>query len=286
MIRKVLIMNRFENSKKETCGLLTLEQSENLNGRLRVYNLDTYNDLKLSLKIGENKLLFDNVTNPENFLFSTIYHNLNLPIFAALFSDINGKIHVAALGHTEGEDSEPDDMFDDYKNDKTLSDIKQMIDAEIDKQTESDGAESSVQTKNDDPQIIASSLGEENKETQEEISAKRVDRKDEFFDLIKPQVDELFSTFPHNKELEQKIENSFWVDISSGDESYVLGQIFDEGKVGFICYGIPADSMQTEPPKHLKKFCQWLPLSVHKPEDKGYWIMYQDAKTGENIIID
>lgn len=289
MIRKVLVMNRFENGKQQTCGLLTLEQKENLTGRLRVYDLDTHANLKLSLKIGDNRLLFDNILSPENFLFSTIYHNLNSPIYATLFSDDNGQIHVIASGHSEGEQMQPDDMFDDYKNDKTLNEIKQMIDAEIDKQNGIANGQDGGKVDDEKKDVNASAVKEKSQENIEQISIENdtENPKNEiFFELIKPQIDELFSTFPHNKELEQKIENSSWINVSNGGESYVLGQIFDDEDVAFICYGIPAENMQIEPPKHLKKFCQWLPLSAYKPEEKGFWVMYQNAKTGENVVID
>lgn len=290
MIRKVLIMNRIENGKKQICGLLSLEQNENLKGRLRVYNLGSCSNLKLSLKIGENMLLFDNIKSLENFLFNTIYHDISLPIYAVLFSDEKGQINVVASGHSEGDDKTPNDLFDDYTNDKTLNEIRQMIDAQIGEQ-DAGGSNLKVESEfGEQKGVTASSFAErekiENEENCTEKNEKSNEQKERFFDLIKPQIDELFSTFPHNKQLEQKIENSSWVDISNGGESYVLGQIFDDGEVHFICYGIPAENINVEPPKHLNKFCQWLPLSIYKPEGNGFWLMYQDAKTGENVVID
>jgi hypothetical protein len=35
----------------------------------------------------------------------------------------------------------------------------------------------------------------------------------------------------------------------------------------------------------MREYSQWLPTDVLNPYDKGYWVMYQDADTGEKIFI-
>lgn len=365
MIRKVLIMNKNEYGKEETCGLLSLEENTTLNGRLRIYNLDCYDNLVLSLKIGENKLVFSDVSNPENFLFSTIFHNLDAPICAVVASVKNGKVHICAAGHSENDVQNPESLFDDFSDDKTLNEIKYMIDEEIKKQetideklnnnfenlnidddfektasnennysqnvdkifendkkdeffdnTSNDRKLKNDNDTNDNDKLLKNlknleNVSENNGENIKDIDAFSIkenennqnideERKDayfekndalsedkqDFFTLIYPQLNELFSNFPRCEELEQKIEDSKWVNVSAGSQSYVLGEIFEEGQISYICYGMYAKSVNDLPPKHLAKYCQWMPLDIVNPEDDGYWVMYQDAKTGQTLVMD
>ena len=41
--------------------------------------------------------------------------------------------------------------------------------------------------------------------------------------------------------------------------------------------------IQKIPPTELEGYYQWLPLDLEKPEEDGYWLMYQNALNGEHI---
>lgn len=108
-----------------------------------------------------------------------------------------------------------------------------------------------------------------------------------FFDEVKQQINELFESYPEEDFLKQIIPNSKWVrvDYEGKGEYYVVGLIYEEGDLKYICYGVPG-LYQAKPPVELEGIAQWLPLDTEKPEDYGYWISYQDANSGENIQME
>ena len=55
--------------------------------------------------------------------------------------------------------------------------------------------------------------------------------------------------------------------------------------IRYICFGVPG-KMDTPPDDNLKEYSQWLPTDIKSPKDSGYWVMYQDAITGKNVVID
>ena len=68
-------------------------------------------------------------------------------------------------------------------------------------------------------------------------------------------------------------------------EYYVVGLMYENGEIKYVCYGIPS-IYGDEPPKELKGFAQWLPIDNTKSDGFGYWITYQDAETGENVKME
>ena len=68
-------------------------------------------------------------------------------------------------------------------------------------------------------------------------------------------------------------------------EYYVVGLMYENGEIKYVCYGIPS-VYGDEPPKELKGFAQWLPIDSTKSDGFGYWITYQDAETGENVKLE
>lgn len=108
----------------------------------------------------------------------------------------------------------------------------------------------------------------------------------EFYDMISDQLDELFERYPEEENLGRLIENSKWVKIDKdGDNKhYVVGIIYHSDDIKYICYGVPGN-YSNEPPQELIAYSQWLPTDTRNPYNNGYWVMYQDADTGENIQV-
>jgi hypothetical protein len=108
-----------------------------------------------------------------------------------------------------------------------------------------------------------------------------------FFDLISEQIEDLFNKFPSEVNLEQLIPNSKWVkvDYENDGNYYVLGLIYDDVNIKYIAYGVPGNYSST-PPKELEAYSQWLPIDPENPLSGGYWVMYQDALSGDNIKVD
>jgi hypothetical protein len=109
-----------------------------------------------------------------------------------------------------------------------------------------------------------------------------------FYEDVKGQIDSLFEQYPREEALEEIIPNSHFVrvDFNGDGESYIFGLIYDDNSnPEYIVYGIPALYTKT-PPSQLEGYYQWLPLDLEKPEEDGYWLMYQSALTGEHIKVD
>lgn len=101
-----------------------------------------------------------------------------------------------------------------------------------------------------------------------------------FFEQISEQMQELFDTYPQEKELELIIPQSRWVRVPTDDRSYyVVGVVFDKESPQFICYGVP-DKNNNKPPQCKMQARQWLEL---EKGGRGYWMMYQDAISGQTL---
>jgi len=132
---------------------------------------------------------------------------------------------------------------------------------------------------------------EKDEETNEEFDPKKDKNEDEekdFYGQVKDQVEVLFEKYKKDESLEEIIPNSKWVRVTyDGEENfYILGLIFDEEKVlKYISYGVPSCDSST-PPDDLSDYAQWLPKDVLSTQKEGYWIVCQDAKTGETLKIE
>ena len=106
-----------------------------------------------------------------------------------------------------------------------------------------------------------------------------------YYDTVKEELRELFEKYPAEENLQRAVENSKWVKIEFAPQKYyTVGLMYEQGKPRYICYGVPAENKE-EPPKALKGFCSYLPLSLFDLRGKGYWMMYQDADTGRCVEI-
>lgn len=105
-----------------------------------------------------------------------------------------------------------------------------------------------------------------------------------FYDSIVEDISKLFETHSEEEFLSQIIPFSKWVKIENEDDDnyYVLGLIYENDEVKYICYGVPG-IYNSAPPKELSDYAEWLPLDSTKEDEYGYWITYQDAISGENV---
>lgn len=106
-----------------------------------------------------------------------------------------------------------------------------------------------------------------------------------FYGKIENQIEKIFETNQPDEVLEKIIPDSKFCKVSQGDDFYVFGIIYENGKEKCICYGIPAE-YSLVPPKEVEGFSQWLPIDADNYAGKGYWMTYQDAETGENIAVE
>ncbi len=109
----------------------------------------------------------------------------------------------------------------------------------------------------------------------------------QFYNKIKKQLDELFLNNKSEEILQTILPESKWIKIDYENESgyYALGIIYNNLKPKYICYALPKSSPRPIP-ADIKEYAQWLPLDIQKPEENGYWIVYQDANDGSSLIVD
>ena len=107
-----------------------------------------------------------------------------------------------------------------------------------------------------------------------------------FIDEIGNQIKGLFDAFPRDEVLENIIPNSKWVkvDFNKDGKFYVVGLIYEDGNIKYVCYGVPGVWSET-PPADFNEKAQWLPINLDAPQGAGYWITYQDAFDGELVAV-
>lgn len=130
-------------------------------------------------------------------------------------------------------------------------------------------------------------LFEYNDKELDDMIDEELEKDKSFFELIGEQIDELFSKYPSEKYLESIISNSKWVkvDFENNGKEYVLGLIYENDAVKYVCYGVPG-KRSVAPPKDLEDYNQWVPLDFSNVNGEGYWLMYQDAMTGDSIKLE
>ena len=174
-----------------------------------------------------------------------------------------------------------DDEFEKFENEEKQQQVKKQLNDWV-------PYKEVFQTKKN---IEAYSNVKKTQEEMDEDSSKEdqeTQNKDWFYDEVKDQIDALFSKYEREEALEEIIPNARFVRVNfeEGAESYIFGIIYDENKnPEYIVYGIPAVSSK-KAPQQLEGYYQWLPLDPEKPEEDGYFLMYQDAKSGEHVKIE
>lgn len=103
-----------------------------------------------------------------------------------------------------------------------------------------------------------------------------------FYDRVRSRMEEMLVVHPKEESLEKLIPESKWVRVAySQDEFYVVGILTDSGKVTHIGYGVKG-LRSVFPPKEAEALSEFLPTEG----DQGYWLMFQDAETGEMLPVD
>ena len=104
-----------------------------------------------------------------------------------------------------------------------------------------------------------------------------------YYSTVKKDLDSVFEKFESQTGLEKLFPQSRWAKINYlGEKYYVVGLINENNQEKYICYGVPA-TYSVNPPKELKGYCTFIPLSIFDLSGDGFWMMFQNAITGECI---
>lgn len=106
--------------------------------------------------------------------------------------------------------------------------------------------------------------------------------KNNYYAEIKADLDKFFTMHPKNEELEKQVWGSKWVKIKA-DYDYSVGVIFDDGTPSIIAYAIPYEDINQIDMDNLE-FGEWLKVNDKSNENRGYFVYYQNALTGEMIV--
>lgn len=293
--KKSIVLTAVKGGKEK--GVLSLEyDGGEMIGNVRLYNFDKDPDGILSVGILHNGQVYKAGLIQENVGFYTFKLNSAQEMnnfSCALVNFVNGEpialLHGATDGAVKGEERLLNSLsiFDEKANINTVEqtlnkngivfedqdEIEKFIDREV-----------ATCTNNCSECKYRDAFF---KMEDKIVPQEDVDEEESFFDGVKEQIQTLFDKFPEEDILKQIIPESKWakIDIEETGEYYVVGLMYENDLVKYVCYGIPS-IYGGEPPKELKGFAQWLPIDSTKSDGFGYWITYQDAETGENVKLE
>lgn len=95
-----------------------------------------------------------------------------------------------------------------------------------------------------------------------------------FFERSREDVEKLFSCGTRNAELSALMPEIEWVRVKFDGHTVSVGR----GGDVFLCYAIAGEYEKVSP---LGPEAQWLPKLKTAPTGKGYWLIFQDLKTGK-----
>lgn len=295
MIKNIILTSAGDD--KNLKGILTLENTEKSTiVTLKKYNFDDIKD-KLILGIKTNGEFYKvEITNEENYLINKKL-NLNEKICAVVLSSSGFTTKILIWGSNETSRVWKESiLYDiDAKNEQAKEDKKEVLSSKINDYKD-ENIESLEKT-------YTNNISTDDYETDEEIETivdnafnnemfdenleeiNETNNKKDFLSTIENQVEELLNNYEEEKALENLIPNSKFVKVNSNDENfYIFGVIKEDNQIKYIVYGLPGE-YNVKPNDEYKNYYQWLPLNPENPEGYGYYLMYQDAESGNQIEV-
>ena len=278
--KTVLLSNQGSYSKG--MAILTIEKSKSgIFGCIKIFDIPITKDLILGITI-DSKPIYKQTISFQNEKM----YNFKLPndtdidgkVGCVLASSVKGNIEAVVWGsngHISDYKSDVIDFLNKERKTQVLNNQEIENDIKKDVVHEKGTKENTTELK---PELFESS-----EEEIEQVVEQEMIESNNFFNLIGEQIDELFNKFPEDEQLNNLIPNSRWVRVNYDNDSktYIFGLIFQGDNVKYICYGVPS-SFDVAPPPELQPYSQWLKLN----DNDGFWVSYQDAETGDSIIID
>lgn len=102
-----------------------------------------------------------------------------------------------------------------------------------------------------------------------------------YYYKIKDELENLFAVSPRVNDLTASIPDSEWVRVDGAD-GCLVGIIYENLEIRYIAYALPACGK--EPPESLPDSC-FVPVDPFSEESGGYFVLFQDAATGETLRV-
>ena len=289
LFRKTLVLSDI-NGGNEKAVVSFEKENGDIVGQAKLYNFhDEPNGiLSLGLKEGD-RVVKAGMTKIANMKYSFSFNSpLSLDEFScAIINIFHGEVKPILHGSTQN--TKVTDQFlaqavMQMENVKNIEECKEVLDKnniflsdqeEIEKEIDKNMCNGDCNDKCSSCKYrYAFFSGEEEQEHEAET----------FYDGISEDINKLFQSHEEEEFLSQIIPYSKWVKIENedGENYYVVGLIYENDDVKYICYGVPG-LYSENPPKELKGYAEWLPLDSTKEKEYGYWLTYQDATSGENV---
>lgn len=299
--KKSIVLNGV--SDKSQRAVLTLEcDGDMTTGRMRLYNFGVEPRGIISLGINSNgKVIKAGLTHASGMLFTFKSELKEIPstFSCAVVNFVGGEPHPILYGCSDGYiDKEKvfSQVIDSLAQTKSMSEVEDVLDKyNVDyEDSEKEEIEKTIDKCFEEAQVCAKDcdnceykkfyLSHTRKMEAEKLEEPETPTQNKFYDEMKGQIDYLFANNPSEDYLEQLLPNSKWVKVSIDDNGdyYVLGLLYEEEKLKYICYGVPG-VYQKFPPRELSGYPIWFPLDEGRPEGFGYWLSYQDADNGESV---
>ena len=321
--KKIVVLKEtesgFSSTSKEVSGIIRLEEE---NGVLSLYssliNLKgiSQGEYRLYLSFDNGKLLvFPLEKNPKSY--KTIIENLfSLPEKVAIgLVFINSDLPLLiAFGRTDGFDfdkislrkliaekcllEKKERQKEQEKEQEKEAEVKakSYVPIPVEYNDEAVATENYYELEKNDNECICSQTDLQHdccqEETQErtQIGFAFQDEKNDDFSkempyylTAKKELDELFDKFPLDDSLTRYFPDSKWVKIFySAEKYYLVGLVKENNIPKYICYGVP-DKYSEKAPNALDGVCSFIPNSLFDLQGDGYWMIFQDAITGNCI---
>lgn len=305
--KRNIVLNAIENTSQR--AVLTLEcNGETTKGRLRLYNFGVEPKGIISLGIyQEGKVAKAGLIRTSGMLytFSCNVDHLANNFSCAIINFVGGEPKPILYGNGQGY-SDQEELFSEVMKalnssqnmtevEQTLDefgidyddDLKKEIDTVIDQSFKNTDVDTCAieKCKNCEnckyKKYYLSQINVTNQQL-EEVEVEPI--KEMFYMEMKPQLDDLFANNPSEDYLQDLLPNSKWVKVKTDEigNYYVLGLIYEDENLKYICYGVPG-VFQKNAPRELSGYPVWFPLDENKPQGFGYWLSYQDADSGESV---
>lgn len=315
--KKIIILKNANDKNNFLNAILTLEQiSARVVGKLKFFEKLDFANCVLQI-YADDKILFESkilLKNSCEFLFDFLGDMCAKKLVACVFDSAKNLIFIGGncnaklvyeqkiakktQKNTQKTQKnvifeQKNDNFEKSKNFEEKVETKKI--EKVDNENFDFGLKPQKEFLGETPKILEEKSGfekdfllDKNNKIFENESQKDQEQNGEqnFFGMIEDDFENLFKMYPRENKLCSLIKNSDFVKIDLDETKfYAIGKINEGQNLKYICYAIPSKGKQN-PPDEIAPFCQWLPLDFDNEFGDGYFVMYQDAKTGENLSFE